>query len=903
MSLLWKLKSLLRRGQLDAELEEEVAFHLEMRERQLLDQGVAPEKARNEARRRFGNRTQARENSRAYWGFRRLEDLGQDLQFACRTLGKHPGFSVAAIATLAVSIGMSTAIFSVVHALVFEPLPYAEPNRLVMLWATNQAEGIDLATARRRRRSMDLQEVMDWKRESSVFESIVAFEGWTMPVLGPVQPRELFAYAVSDGFLETVGVQPLIGRGFLPEELEAGTDSQVLLLTYDYWLQAFDADPGVVGTELRVGRTRERTTKPYKVIGVLPHGFKFHHRRAAAFAPLFWGMDQRTRRGQQVMARLKQGVTIEQAQQEAATISDGLARRYPDASKGWTIQLVPVADDSIGAIRPVLSILVAAVASVLLIACINMAAFLMIRLDGRSRELAMRSTLGASRSRLLQQVLTESLVLSGAGGLLGLGLSWLLIVSIRDLDAGANSFARHLIGMESVSINGAVAAFAVTATACSGLLFAAIPAWRAAGLGKTLSVPGARATTSPRGRLLRQLVVATQVSLTVILVVSTGLLARSFAGLLDRDLGFQPDKVVYVSLPRVHFDVLERLQEETNSEQDFEAAAKRWLSLSNQAVVEGVASIPGVQSAGVGGLLLGDDGFLAPVEAKAGSTRTGSDGIEAYWEIVSSDALQTLRVSPLRGRFFEAADVRRSSLAALVNQTFASRMWPGLDPLSREFTAWGEMTFVVVGVVGDMRHLGPRGPHIPAFFWDAERHPSKNLGLVVRSSVDPVSLVPQIRRVAMEIDPTLIFRKAETVEDKVLISEWQLQYSLLLLGGLALGALALAVVGIYGTLNHAVGQRTREIGVRMAVGARSSEIMRLVIYQGLAVVGAGLAAGLLGAAAVTRFIESLLFQVHPTDISTFAVTAAGFFATAVLASYFPARRASNVDPVVSLRCE
>ncbi len=900
-----RLSAIFRPGCSDAELDEEIRTHVEMATEENIRNGMNSDDARQAALRSFGWIEPMKETYRDRRGIPFVESLVQDVRFTVRTFGKYRGFTIAAIVTLALSIGIGTAIFSIVYALLIQPPPYDDPERLVMLWSTNQAKGIDLATAQRRGRSMDLQEVMDWKREFSVFDSLVAFEGWAMPVVGPGKSEELFVYAVSDGFLKTVGVQPLIGRGFLPEELKPGGNSGVLLLTHDYWESAFGADPKVLGTNLSIGKTREKLVQPYKIIGVLPPGFKFYHRKAVAFVPLHWGMDQRTRRGQKVMARLKPGVPLEQAQERTNIFSHQLARKYPAANKGWSVKLVPVNADAVASFRPLLRVLIAAVAIVLLIACSNVAAFLLIKLDARSHELALRCVLGASKRRVMRQVLTENLVLSGAGGLLGLGLAWLLIRYVHYLDLGASSFARHLIGLESIAINGPVATFAVVMTTCSGLLFALIPAWRAltSKPSDSLVVSGDRATVGVRGRWLRDAVVAAEVGLAVVLVVATGLLTRSLAGLLESDLGFTSSNLVYVSLPRVHFDVLARLQRETSSKEEFESATSRWLSKSNQEVIERVTGIPGVESAGIGGLLLNSGGSLAPVEARGSLSNLKSDAQRAYWRIVSTGGFRTLRVPLLRGRFFDEFDSRRSVPVAVVNEALADRLWPGEDPISREFTAWGEMSFVVIGVVGNMRHLGPRGPQVPAFFWNDAQNPSKNLTLVVRSKRDPADLVPEIRRQAAEADPTLVFRKAETVEYKVLSSEWQLHYSLFLLGGLSIGALVLALVGVYGTLNHVVSQRTREIGLRIALGANRGEVMRMVVYKGLAVVGAGVAVGVLGAVLVTRFLESFLFGVQPLDGATFTAVSVGFLLAAVLASYFPARRASFVDPMVSLRNE
>ena len=499
------------------------------------------------------------------------------------------------------------------------------------------------------------------------------------------------------------------------------------------------------------------------------------------------------------------------------------------------MKLVAAAEDAAAAVRPALLALLAAVGFVLLIACSNVAALLMVRLNARRRELALRCALGASRRRVLRQVLTENLALAVPGGLLGLGLAWLLVGQVKTLIPGTSSFARFLLGLEAIEISAPVALFALAATIASSILFGLLPAWAAAtgAPNASLQEPGHEATASRRGRRWGDAVIAAEVALAVVLVVAAGLLARSFAGLFERDLGFDSSNVVYVSLPRVHFDAVNRLKQGTNSREEFLAGGFQWVAQRNREVSEAVRSIPGVESAGVGGLLVGEgSGSFAPVCRKDQPSEFESDAPRAYWGIVDADCLRTLRFPVLRVRLFNEFDTGESPVA-VINEALAQSLWPNESPIGREITAWGSMTFPVVGVIGNVKHTGVRNPESPAFFWNAAQEPSKNLGLVVRSNRASNELVPEIRRVASQTDSTLVFRYAFTVEDTVLQSEWRLQYSLILLGVLSAIALALALIGVYG----------------------------------------------------------------------FALVAVGTLGAAALASYLPARRAAQVDPMTALRCE
>lgn len=901
--LLTRVISLFRKRKLDAELDDELRFHLEMEEQQNIRNGMDSAEARRQARLRLGGVEQVKEEYRERRGIPLVESLLQDLRFAYRSFRKSAGLTATALLTLSLSIGSGTAIFSIVHALLFAPPPYGEPERLVMVRSFNEEKSAGLSETDKR--GMSLLEVLDWNEKSSVFESMVAFEGWRMPVVGPGSPEELFVYAVSEGFLDTTGVRPFLGRGFRSDEARPGGNNQVVLLSHEYWQRAFRADPSVIGSELRVGINRDKAVVPYTIVGVMPPGFKFYRREVEAIVPLFWGTEQRGRRSQNVMARLKPGFSLEQTQQSASLFAEALANEYPDSNKGWQVKLVAVAEDASAAVRPALLALLAAVGFVLLIACSNVAALLMVRLNARRRELALRCALGASRRRVLRQVVTENLALAMIGGLMGLGLAWLLVGQVRTLIPGTSSFARFLLGLEAIEISAPVALFALAATVASSILFGLLPAWAAAtgAPNAPLQESGHGATVSRCGRRWSDAVIAAEVALAVVLVVAAGLLARSFAGLFERDLGFDSSNVAYVSLPRVHFDAVNRLRQGTNSREELMAREFQWLVQRNREVLEAVRSIPGVESAGVGGLLVGEgSGSFAPVSRKGQPSEFESDAPRAYWGIVDADCLRTLRVPVLRGRLFNEFDTGESP-AAVINEALAQRLWPDQDPIGREITAWGSMTFPVVGVIGNVKHAGIRNPELPAFFWNAAQEPSKNLGLVVRSNRAASDLVPEVRRIASEADPTLVFRYAFTVEDTLLQSEWRLQYSLILLGALSAIALVLALIGVYGTLSHVVGQRTREIALRMTLGASRGEILRMIYRQGLSVVVGGTVVGLAVAAGATRAIESLLFGVQPVDALTFALVAFVVVGAAGLASYFPARRAAKIDPMAALRCE
>ena len=440
-----KLKALFRRTRLQGELDEELAFHIEMRGRKFVDQGMSPEQAKRAARLHFGNLTLAREDSRQFWGFRWLEELGQDLRFAFRSFRKNPGSTATAVITLALGLGVGTAVFSVVNALLFKPLPYEDPDRLVMVWSINEQERVDLNLARVQGKSMSTSELEDWEK-SGVFESMVAFGSWTPIIYEPGEPEAILVSSVSPGFFEMTGVQPFLGRGFGPED---GVEGNVVVITYEFWRRRFQKDPKIIGQELVI-KNRNRTSveglPPFKVIGVLPPGFSFFSRQPVMITPLrpdSVGQDyyrNRSRRNLRAMARLSDGLSLVLAQERADIVSAGLASRYPESNDGWKVELVPVAEEAAGHLTPAMYALLAAIACVLFIACSNVASLFLVQFSSRSQEVSMRYALGASRTRVLRQLLTESMFLSVGGGLLGFALAVQIVRYFRSMVPAGNTF-------------------------------------------------------------------------------------------------------------------------------------------------------------------------------------------------------------------------------------------------------------------------------------------------------------------------------------------------------------------------------------------------------------------------------------------------------------------------------
>ena len=895
-----RLQWLFRRNECEQDLDEEIRAHLDVAAGENIESGMPPDEAHRAARREFGNVALAKECTRQVWIIGWLDTLAQDLRFAFRSFRRNPGSTAAAVLTLALGLGVGTAVFSVVNALLFKPLPYEDPDRLVMVWSVNQQEGVDVERARRQGSSMSTPEFEDWK-ESGIFESLVAFAGFASTIIEAGEPQGIFGYAVSPGFFEMAGIQPVLGRGFVPEEEPRGGRNNVLVITHEFWKRRYQQDPNVIGQELVLQHHRKgKDPDPFEIIGVLPQGFSFFSRRADMIKPMSEEQTNRVWRGYKVLARLKDGLSVQQTQARAEVFSEGLASQFPESNKGWKVKLVTIAEDAAGHLEPAMFALLAAVACVLFIACSNVANLFLVQFSSRSQELSMRYALGASRMRVLRQILTESMLLSITGGLLGFALATQIVRYFRSVIPGGNTFSKYLVQVDGIEVDLTLAVFAGLITLLAGVLIVVIPVLRSSQLQleSSLRNAGRNAFGSRWGRRSHDALVMAEVAVAVVLVVASGLLVRSIGEMYERGPGFDAEDVVYVGVSRTNWKIQQEIRETADSRGEYNRALWAWSEVRNKEIQSRIASLPGVESIARGRLPLMNHFPLYTATAIDGQHGAEPAEVQSLPHNAGENYFKILRIPLLRGRTFESSDVYGEEII-VVNEQLATRLWPDTDPIGKRLKLPWTAELTVIGVVGNVRLAGLHKPPQPMIYWPG----GSESNFLVRTNRNLEDLLPELRRAVREVDSTAYVARTLPLPDAVLGMIWQVHYSLLLLGGLASLALILALVGLYSTLSYIVRARTGEIGLRMALGASQREVLSLVLRHGLAVVAMGLFIGLIGSAALTRFLSSLLFGVTPTDPLTFAGVVCTIMATALMAAYLPARRASKVDPMVALRHE
>jgi predicted permease len=818
-----------------------------------------------------------------------MQRLTQDVRLALRSLRRHPGFTAVAVLTLALGIGGNTAIFSVVDAVLLRPLAYHQPDRLVtVLHATGRA---DAARPGLRDGSLPVAPAnfLVWRAQARSFERLAAAQAWRATLTGTDRPEELKAVKVTADLLPLLGIAPALGRAFLPTEDRPGGGRPVVL-SHGLWQRRFGGSRDVIGRTVRLNG------EDHQVVGVMPPGFQFPPfwwTNAELVAPLDLTGKETDWDGSslRVFGRLRPGITRSQAQAEMNTIWGPLARAHPAASGGLTVAVDSLQRKVVGGVRRGLLVLLAGVGFVLLIACANLANLLLARWSSRQQELAVRASLGATRGRLARQLLTESLVLALAGGLLGLALAALgldLLLALAPAD---------LPRLETVRLDGRVFAFTLTLSLVTGLLFGLAPAWRLSQLDLQGALKRGGRTTSgggPGAGGLRGLLVVTEVALALVLLVGAGLMIRSFGRLRAVDAGFNPHHLLSLIVPL-----------DTRRYPDARGRATLF-----RALIDRVAALPGVQSAGaINHLPLAGDVWGKEVDIVGAPRPPPGAGLNAVWRLIDPGYLATMQLDVTRGRGFTAQDGPGTPPVVIINEAFRRRVWPAEDPLGKLIRVsdgdGGPAARQVVGVVADARQQDWTTPPRPEVYLPYFQSPNaRYLTLVVRASTPPgPPLITAIDRELRALDPELPLSQVTTLDRVVAGATGQPRFNLLLLNVFAAMAMILAALGIYGVMAYAVSRRTQELGIRLALGAQPAALRRLVVRQGMALAVAGLALGLGAALLAAPVMDGLLFQVSATDPSTFLTLPLLLAAVALLACWLPARHATRISPMTALRSD
>ena len=796
----------------------------------------------------------------------------KDIQFAARSLLKRPGFTAIVVFTLALGIGANAAVFSVINAVLLRPLPYRDADRVVTLWQNNIKAGVP-------RNDVSPANYIDWSEQSTSFEAIAGIEPFGFSMVGDGEPERFSVWLVTSGFFQVAGTDALLGRTFTAEDYVPG-NHRVVVLGHGLWQRRFGGDQNIVGRQLNFNG------QPYVVVGVMPPQFQLPPDREI-WAPGIVQESYRQRRGAtywNVVARLKQGTTVAQAQEEMNGIAARLAAQYPDTNGEMGASVVPLFEQLTGQIRSALWILAAAVGFVLLIACVNVANLLLVRGVEREREFAIRSALGAKRFRLLRQTLTESLLLVLVGGVTGVLLASWLVKLIPALSSS------KIPRVEHVSMDLRVVLFACGVSLLTAIVFGLIPAiqfWRH-DIQSSLK-DSARSTATPVRQHLRKALVISEVAIAIVLLVGAGLLLRSFVRLLQVDPGFSKEKVLalQVFIPRTY------------------DKPQQMIGFFDQSL-EKLRSLPGVETAAV----IATPPFInldqdATFNVAGRTVPPKGSEPSAFYAPVSSEYLNALGIPLKRGRFFSNFDNAGSQPVVVINETMARRYFPNEDPLGqRLIVSFGPVvTREIVGVIGDVLHNGLHVEPRSEMFVPHQQSPSGHMTFLVKTRTEPGSQLSAVKGAIREVNPRQTFAKTATMEELVSDSLKQRRFNLFLLGLFALIALLLATLGIYGSISYSTRQRTNEIGVRIALGAQSRHVLRLIVGQGVALALVGVAIGLGAAFLLTRAIKGLLFGVSPTDPLTFLAISLLLLFTALIASLIPARRATKVDPLVALRSE
>jgi len=873
-------------GQIKAEVDEEIRFHLEARISELVRQGLSPTQAREEAMRLFGDVEHTRAemsaaDQRRERRVRRREYLGevlQDLTHCVRQLRRRPAFAIVTVLTLAVGIGANTAVYSVADHVILRPLPNTDPGRIVALWEADTRTG-------QARREVSPGNFVDWRERAQSFQSMALIEPYGFDLSTPDgPPQALRSWGVTEAFFETIGAPPVIGRGFTQADHAPNAPFSVVL-SYRLWQQRFGADPRMAG------RTIQLDGQPATVVGVAPPWLRYPDHRDL-WNPKRWHYDgERTDRSSSYMyavGRLRPGVTLDQARAELDAVGELLATEYPATNTSVRINPVPFDEQLLGDVRPALFVLLVAVGFVLLIACSNVASLLLARAAERERELAVRAALGANRGRLTRQLAAESLLLAGLGGLAGMGLAYLGVKSMVALSPP------NLPRVDTITVDGPVLVFALVVTLLTALLFGLAPALRASrpDLLTPLRAAGRSIFGGADRNALRRTLVMGEVALALVLLIGAGLLVRSFVTLLANDLGF-------VSENRATFQAFLW---------DLNPTAELRLQRM-QAITDGFLATPGVEGVGITTSVPFHPSAIDPMDNLVVEGRPplpSGEEHRIYTLIASPEYFPVMGIPLTAGRPFVPADRLDAPRVALISQTMARRFFPDEDPLGKRvrFGVMGPpQSWEIVGVVGDVRPRTLDSDPRAEVFVPLAQTANGSVTFVVRTRQSAADLMPSLRAALWAAAPGQSIYYEATVEDLIASTLVERRFHLVVLGAFSIVALALATIGVYGLISYSMAQRTSELSVRMALGARAAEIILMVVRDGLRLAVPGLVIGAAAALVLTRFMRTMLYQIAPTDPLVYGQLVLLVLAVSAAAAYAPARRAASVDPARALREE
>jgi predicted permease len=876
--LLLRLRGMFDKSSVEKELGAELQAHLDLLIEEHIRKGMSPAEARHAARREFGGLEQSKQSYRDQRGFPFVDALLQDLRFALRMLAKSPGFACAAVLTLALGIGANTVIFSAVNGILLQPLPYANASKLVNIRGFRRFSEVEASTT---------FSASTWKKireQSPVIEQMGLYISKSLALTGLQAPEQLQVAFVSGGFFSTLGVTPILGRPILDADTEPG-NTDVAVVSYTLWREILGSDPGVLNRSITLNGKR------YRVVGVMPRGFEFGSDKRGLWLP-FAPEPGKEAIGEAV-ARLRTGVTIEQANAQLKLVGAALSAQTK-TNISWELVAIGAKQDLVGNVRQSLLILLAAVGFVLLIACVNVSGLLLARSWTRQREVAIRTALGATRFRIVRQFLAESILLALAGGFLGLLLS---VWGVRGLRLIAPAETPRL---EELKLDPAVLCFTLGISILAGLAFGLAPALQISkeGPGDALkgSASGSSVSSVKKTHRLRSVLVIAEIALAVILVIGASLMARSLFKMSTVDLGFRTDHILTM---KVNFS------KAVCDEEKEEGCAQ-----TASAVVHGLHGVSGVQSASaVSSLPVDEVSFVMSFEAEGQPGEIGLEqGVYISDRVVSPDYFQTMGLRLLAGRGLDGNDREGAPHVAVVNEVLAKRFFAG-SPLGRRIALPNSGNkpknwLLIVGEVSNSNDSQLDHKPIPEFYTPLAQ--SRNLpspSFVVRTATDPMVMAAAARQQVWAIDKSAPITDLRTMDQVVADTVAEPRFQTLLLSAFGILGFVMAMFGIYGVISYAVGQRTHEIGIRMALGARPQEVLWMVIGEGMLLTGLGVLAGLGGSLALTKFLNSLLYETKPTDSATFLCVAIALTLMALFACYVPARRATRVDPLVALRYE